>query len=89
MNKLFESAVCAVSDYGLEIWGFKSKEPINKIQLRAARCFLGLPKHTTSAGVFANISWPELVYRAQLRMVWQYFRILKMHDTRLTKKIYL
>ena len=80
-SMLFECAVCAVSDYGSEIWGFETKESINKIQLRAARCFLGLPKHATSAGVLAEISWPEPVYRTQLKMIRQYFRILKMKDT--------
>ena len=85
---LFECSVTSISDYGAEIWGFSSKEAVNKIHLRAARCFLGLPKHATSAGVLAEISWPEPVCRAQIRMIRQYFRILKMEDDRLTKKIY-
>ena len=86
---LYECAVCAVADYGAEVWGYEIKDAINKIHLRAARCFLGLPKHATSAGVLAEISWPEPVYRAQIKMIRQYFRILKMKDTRLTKQIYL
>ena len=88
-SMLFECAVCSVSDYGSEVWGFDSKESTTKIHLRAARCFLGLPKHATSAGVLAEISWPEPVYRAQIRMIRQYFRILKMDNNRLTKQIYL
>ena len=86
---LFECSVSFVSDYGAEVWGFETKEEINKIHLRAARCYLGLPKHATSAGVLAEISWPEPVYRAQIRMIRQYFRIMKMEDDRLTKQIYL
>ena len=85
---LFESAVCSVSDYGSEVWGFDAKQSISKIHLRAARSFLGLPKHATSAGVLAEISWPEPVYRAQLRMIRQYFRVLKMDDDRLTRQVY-
>ena len=88
-SMLFECAVCSVSDYGAEIWGFASKESINKIQLRAARCFLGVPKHATSAGVLAEISWPEPVYRAQIRMIREFFRLTKMENNRLTKQIYL
>ena len=87
-SMLFECAVCSISDYGAEVWGFDSKESANKIQLRAARSFLGLPKHATSAGVLAEISWPEPVYRAHIRMIRQYFRILKMDASRLTKQIY-
>ena len=86
---LFDCTVCSVSDYGAEIWGFESRDAISKIHLRAARCFLGLPKHATSAGVLAEINWPEPVYRAQVRMVRQYFRIVKMGNSRLTKKVHL
>ena len=86
---LYECAVCAVADYGSEIWGYENKDDISKVHLRAARCFLGQPKQATSAGVLAEIGWPEPVYRARLRMIRQYFRILKMRDTRLTKQIYI
>ena len=84
---LYECAVCAVSDYGAEVWGYEIKDELNKIHLRAARSFLGLPKHATSAGVLAEISWPEPVYRARVKMIRQYF--MKMPDNRLTKQIYL
>ena len=62
---LYECAVCAVSDYGAEVWGYEIKDELNKIHLRAARSFLGLPKHATLARVLAEISWPEPVYRAR------------------------
>ena len=84
---LFECTACSVSDYGAEIWGFESRDAISKIHLRVARCFLGFPKHATSAGV-AEINWPEAVYKGQVRMVGQYFRIVKMNYSRLTKKMY-
>ena len=86
---LYECAVCAVADYGSEIWGFEINDDITKVHLRAARCYLGLPKHATSAGVLAEISWPEPVYRARIRIIRQYFRVIKMCNTRLTKKIYI
>ena len=84
---LFECSVNSVSDYGSEVWGFASKESIKKIHLRAARSFLGLPKHATSAGVMAEVNWPLPVYRAQVNMVQQFFRVAKMDETRLTKQI--
>ena len=86
---LFESTVCSVSDYGAEVWGFDSTDTITRIQLRAARCFLGLPKNATSAGVLSEMNWPEPVYRAQVHMVRQYFRIIKMDETRLTRKVHV
>ena len=75
-----------MSDYGAEIWGFESGDAITKNHLTAARCFLGLPKHATSAGVLSEINWPEQVYIDEVRMLRQYFRIIKMNDSRLTKK---
>ena len=87
-SMLFDCTVSSISDYGAEIWGFEAREAINKIQLRAARSFLGLPQNATSVGVLSEINWPEPVYRAQVRMVRHYFRIIAMENSRLTKKIY-
>ena len=64
------------------------KESVTKINSIATRCFLGLLNHATSAGVLAEISWPEPVYRAQIRMIREFFRLLKMDNNRLTKQIY-
>ena len=80
-------APCSVSDYGAEIWGFESGDAITKNNLTAARCFLGLPKHATPAGVLSEINWPELVYIAEVRMLRQYFRIIETNDSRLIKKL--
>ena len=84
---LYECTVNSVSDYGSEIWGFELREAINKIHLRAARSFLGLPKHATSSGVMAEINWPIPKHRAHVNILRHYFRVQKMEETRLTKKI--
>ena len=85
---LFDTTVCSVLDYGLEVWGFDAKESVTKIHLRAARSFQGLPKLATSDAVHSEICWQEPVYRKQVRMVRQLFRIMKMKDDRLAKRIY-
>ena len=85
---LFECCCASVSDYGSEIWGFEPKQGVSKIHLRAARSYLGVPKNTTSVGVLAEINWMEPVYRAQIRMIRQYFRVKLMDNSRITKKIF-
>ena len=85
---LFECCCTSVSDYGSEIWGFEPKDGVTKIHLRAARSFLGLPKNATSVGVLAEINWLEPVFRAQIRMVRQFYRVFNMEDSRLTKRIF-
>ena len=86
-SMLFECCVTSVSDYGSEIWGFEPKDGVNKIHLRAARSFLGLPKNATSVGVLVEINWLEPVFRAHIRMVRQFFRITDIKDARLRKQI--
>ena len=86
-SMLFECCCASVSDYGSEIWGFEPKDGITKIHLRAARSFLGLPKNTTSVGILTEINWMEPVFRAQIRMVRQFCRVLDMENDRLTNKI--
>ena len=49
----------------------------------------GLPKTATSAGVLAEMTWPEPAYQTQIRMVRQYFRIMKMDRSRLTRRIHV
>ena len=87
-SMLYDCGVCSVSDYGSEVWGFQAKDSVSKIHLRAARCFLGLPKSATSAGVLTEMNWTEPVYRSQINMIRQFFRIKKMDDSRLTKQIF-
>ena len=84
---LYDCSCTSVSDYGSEIWGYLPKEAINKIHLRAARSYLGLPKNVTKAGVATEVNWIEPIYRAQLRIVRQFLRVSKMSTSRLTKQI--
>ena len=62
---LYESTVNTVSDYGSEIRGYVSMDAINKVHVRAAMTFLGLPKQTINVGVMAEISWALPRYGAR------------------------
>merc|ERR1712208_523 len=80
---LFDSCCASITDYGAEIWGFEQREETMEIHLRAARSFLGLPKNATSVGILAEINWLEPLYRTQLRMIRQFFRVLKLSEEKL------
>ena len=86
---LFDSCCASITDYGAEIWGFEQREETMEIHLRAARSFLGLPKNATSVGILAEINWLEPLYRTQLRMIRQFFRVLKLSEEKLPKIIML
>ena len=86
-SMLFDSCCSSISDYGSEIWGFEPREEINKIHLRAARTFLGVPKNTTSSGILAEINWLLPENRTWIRMIRQYYRIKGMSSDRLPRKV--
>ena len=86
---LFESCVCSVSDYGGEIWGYKSYESNRQLLLKAGRSYLGVPKQTAIPGLLSEINWPEPRSRTQIQMLRHFHRLVKMNDERLMKKVYL
>ena len=56
--------------------------------MRAARSFLGVSKTTPISGIISEINLLLPQSRAQIRMIRQYHRVLKMDNSRLTKRVY-
>ena len=48
---LYKSCVTSISEYGSEIFGYEQHDSIFKLQLRAARAFLGVAKNVTPYGL--------------------------------------
>ena len=88
-NLLHLVCVCSIADYSGEVFGYESFDSANKVHLRAARSFLGVSKTTPIPGIISecNLLLPQ--YRTQIRMTTQYHRVIKMNNSRLTKKIFL
>ena len=84
-----ESCVNSIAHYSSEVWGFQTYNSTQKLHLRAARFFLGLPKNAPIPAILADIGWLEPVYQTQLKMVRQFHRIVRMDNTRLTKVVLL
>ena len=85
---LYKACVTTVSDYSAAVFGFEEYASLNKVQLRAIRAFLGLPKNAPNAGVFSEVNWLLPKYRTKLAMVRFYHRIIKMEQSRLPKKVF-
>ena len=83
---LYESCVCSVTDYGSEVWEYKEFESITKIQLKASRAYLGLPKQAALPGLLSELNWIEPRSRTQLQIIRYFHKLNKMDDQRLTKK---
>ena len=77
---LFDSSVCSITDYGSEVWGFKDYEPTKKVQLKACRAYLGVPKNTPIPGLLSEINWNKPRLRTQIQMI-RYFHRLLIDET--------
>ena len=86
---LISACVNSVSDYCAAITGFSQYESLEKVQLRAIRAFLGLPKNTCSSGVFSEVDLLLPHLRTRLIMVRYYHRMLCLSDRRITKKVFI
>ena len=85
-TNLVESCVNSITDYGGSVIGYHQHEGHLKIQLRAARAFLGTPKNAVKMAILSEIDWllPKNINR--IRMIRHLHRMLRMTNDRLTKK---
>ena len=59
-----------------------------KVQLKAVRAFLGLPKNACSPGVLSEVDMLLPNYRTRLAMIKFYHRMLCMDNNRITKRVF-
>ena len=86
---MYQACVCSILEYGGEIFGFKEYDSALQIYLRAARSFLGVNKTSPIPGILSEMNLLLPQYRAQLRMIRQYYRVLKSSDENMSRRIYL
>ena len=86
---LYDACVTSISDYAGEVTGHTQYSQSVQLHVRAIRAYLGLPKNSCSVGVMSEVDWLLPEYRTKIRMIRQYHRMLKMDESRLTKKVYL
>lgn len=87
-EKLYQSCVCPILDYGSEVWGLKDSKIIDDVQNRAIRYYLGVGKSTPLAGLMGETGWLASKSRRIICMIRYFNRILKMPDNRLPKRVF-
>lgn len=87
-SRLYQSCVCSVSQYGSEVFGYEEYSSTFKLQLIAARAFLGLPKNVTSCDLVSEIDWLLPHYQTRIKMIQCFGRILGTQSNRLLYKVY-
>ena len=88
-TKLFVSCVCPIMDYGSTVWNMNANtDKLDKVQARAARYYLGVPRTSATQGINGLIGWTPGVVRRDLECLRLYNQIVKMDHDRLTKRVF-
>lgn len=87
-TKLYDTCICPVMDYGAGVWGYESNKDLDKIHHRAMRCFLGVNKYGTKAGIEGDMAWVNPNNRRKVEMLRLWNKLVKMNDDRLPKIVY-
>ena len=86
-EKLYNSLVQSIIDYGASVWGHRDFSCIQAVQHRAVRSFLGVNKTTANAAVMGEVGWIPQRVSQKVCMVRQWFRYNKMDESRLNHHI--
>ena len=76
-SNLDDCCINSITDYGGSVIGFEQHEGPQKIHLRAARVYLGVPKNAVKCAILSEIDWILPKFRNRIRMIRQYHRMLK------------
>lgn len=88
-DRLINSCVFSVLDYGAEITGAVASKVIEDVQNRATRFFMGVNRFCPLAVLNVEMGWMPSSYRRKLAMIRYYERLLKMDNNRIPKRIFL
>ena len=76
-------------DYASGVWGYRSYNKPNNVHNRAQRAFLGVHRFTSNVVVNGDMGWTPPNVRRKLDILRLWYRLDKMQNSRLTKRIYL
>ena len=86
---LYNSCVTSICDYAHDVIGFHQYSASDKIHTKAIRSYIGVGHSAPLCAIRSEMSWLEPRSRSQIKMLRFYFRMMKMSNNRLTKKIFL
>ena len=87
-QKLYDSLVQPIIDYGAGIWGTQSFSWINSVQHRAERFYLGLGKYVPNNALQGEMGWRNPEARNWISVCHLWLRLLQMDSPRLNCAIF-
>ena len=86
-TKLFSSCVCPILDYASGVWGTKQFDVLERVQERAMRYFLGVPRFTPIPMLNGDMGWSSCYTRHKLSVLRLWNRLVSLSSARVTNKI--
>ena len=87
-KKVYDTCICPVMDYCAGIWGHAPNDKLDKIHMRAIRCFLGVNRYATKVGYEGELGWVPPLIRRQLEMLRLWNHLVGLNETRLPRIMY-
>ena len=88
-SRLFKSCIVPILDYSSGAWAVGGNySKLDRIQNRCVRFFCGLPKTTSTLALVGDMGWMPGVVRRDLETLRMYNQLVKMNNTRLTRRIF-
>ena len=88
-TKLYDTCVSTIINYGAAVWGYKNYDKPNTIHNRAIRTYLGVHRFSSNIAINGEMGWVTPKVRRHLDIIRLWYRIVKMDNNRLPKKIML
>ena len=87
-RKLYGNLVLPIITYGACVWGSKIYSCIGAVQNRACRFVLGVGKYTPTDAVLGDMGWMPVFLSQKKAVLEQWYRLTKMNNDRLNKKVF-
>ena len=86
--KLFDTLVSPIMEYGIEFWGHKYIEKIEKTNLHFYKFILGVKQTTTDRAVYGELGRRPILYRYKWKQIKFWNRLIQLPESRLVKKAF-
>ena len=87
-EKLYYSCVVPILDYSSAVWGFSHFQCLDNVQHRALRYFLGVGRFAPILALHGDTGWLPCRYRRWVNVLRYWNRLVKMDNSRLTKRVF-
>ncbi|CAG2250049.1 unnamed protein product [Mytilus edulis] len=88
-TKIYDSTVSPILEYASAVWGFKKYNPLERLQYRAIRTFLGVGKHAPLPAITGDTGWTPIHMKTQCNMIKLWCKLCEIPEYRLCRKTFM